>query len=72
MNKAERRAYQAGLESDMEQQRPAEDPPARRVPMPCPAATGRNHDFSMRSSDGSRRCWYCCKTRAQVEQEAQS
>lgn len=71
MNKAERRAYQAGLESDMQQQRPEESRPGR-AQMPCPAATGRNHDFSMRSSDGSRRCWYCCKTRAQVEQEAQS
>lgn len=70
MNKAERRAYQAGLESDMQEGRPNIQPsprPAESSIDHCgPSRTGR-HDFSMRGPDKKYRCWYCVKTRAEVE-----
>lgn len=67
MNKKDRLAYQAGLRAQRAITRPTAPTPVRQG-IPCPAATGRNHDFSM-GRTAPRRCWFCCKTRAQVEAE---
>jgi len=71
MSKADdRRVAQAAYERDLEaaQQRP-NIPPAR-IPDDERCYSGRPHDFSMKGRHGVRRCWYCVKTRAQVEQDA--
>lgn len=72
MNKAERRQYQAELEADAaaNPRAEAEQPRALSTVARCPAALGRNHSFTMRGPDGLYRCWYCCKTREQVQGDA--
>lgn len=73
MNKAERRAYQEGLEADMlatgEARAREEQPRGQSRNALCPAGGGCRHDFTMRGPDKQYRCWFCVKTRAQVEQE---
>lgn len=66
MNKQERRAYQEGLEADQRQGRPAIE--TRAIVGACPATSGKRHDFSMKGPDGKYRCWFCVRTRAQVEE----
>jgi hypothetical protein len=69
MNKAERRQYQEQLEADASRAGDDRGAAAERHhhrSLPCPAALGRNHNFTMRGNDGKYRCWYCCKTRAEV------
>jgi hypothetical protein len=72
MTKAERRLYQAELESAAANagadRARAEQPRLTPTVQRCPAALGRNHSFTMRGSDGVYRCWYCCKTRAEAGQ----
>ncbi len=75
MTKAERLAYQAGLETDRKANERPNIPPAPRPAEGTAAACGSGssrtgrHDFSMRGPDGVYRCWYCVKTRAQVAEE---
>lgn len=33
----------------------------------CSARPGRNHDISMRRPGGGYACWYCVKTKAQLQ-----
>lgn len=73
MSKAEdRRKAQDDYDLELDRQanvRP--NIPPIQVPEGDRCYNGQRHDVSMRGKDGVSRCWYCVKTRAQIESAKQ-
>ena len=69
MGRQDRERQQQQMEADWrQQQRERQEVAPKKIPLQdqCPARFGGAHDYSMKGTDGKRRCWYCVKERPEA------